>query len=138
MHVKYIGLDLHKKSIFATVLDGDGNILSKTKIGPKSRDICYNLKSQGTKGELSVAMEASYNWPYYYRAADKATVKERLEVFGSKGMCAPEKTLCFSCENRTCGFTDPRFKPSAQTVSYSNLIEEISRKVISNIKQGDL
>lgn len=27
----------------------------------------------------------------------KATVKERLEVFGSKGMCAPEKTLNFSC-----------------------------------------
>ncbi len=68
----------------------------------------------------------------------KATVKERLEVFGSKGMCAPEKTLCFSCEDRTCGFADPRFKPSAQTVSYSNLIEEISREVISNIKHGDL
>jgi transposase len=70
--MKYIGLDLHKKSIFATVLDGDGKILSKTKIGPKSRDICYYLKSQGTKDELSVAMEASYNWPYYYRAAEEA------------------------------------------------------------------
>jgi len=70
--MKYIGLDLHKKSIFATVLDGDGKILSKTKIGPKSRDICYYLKSQGAKGELSVAMEASYNWPYYYRAAEEA------------------------------------------------------------------
>ena len=70
--MKYIGLDLHKKSIFATVLDGDGNILSKTKIGPKSRDILYYLKSQGTKDELSVAMEASYNWPYYYRAAEEA------------------------------------------------------------------
>ena len=68
----------------------------------------------------------------------KATVKERLEVFGSKGMCAPEKTLCLSCEDRTCGFTDPRFKPSAQTVSYGDLIEEISRKVISNLKHGDL
>ena len=43
--MKYIGLDLHKKSIFATVLDDDGKILSKTKIGPKSRDICYYLKS---------------------------------------------------------------------------------------------
>ena len=70
--MKYIGLDLHKKSIFATVLDDDGKILSKTKIGPKSRDICYYLKSQGAKGELSVAMEASYNWPYYYRAVEEA------------------------------------------------------------------
>ena len=70
--MKYIGLDLHKKSIFATVLDGDGKILSKTKIGPKSRDILYYLKKQGKKDELSVAMEASYNWPYYYRAAEEA------------------------------------------------------------------
>jgi hypothetical protein len=39
--MKYIGLDLHKKSIFATVLDGDGKVLSKTQIGAKSRDITY-------------------------------------------------------------------------------------------------
>jgi len=70
--MKYIGLDLHKKSIFATVLDGEGNILSKTQIGAKSRDITYYLKRQGKKDELSVAMEASYNWPYYYRAAEEA------------------------------------------------------------------
>jgi transposase len=70
--MKYIGLDLHKKSIFATVLDGDGKVLSKTQIGPKSRDILYYLKRQGTKDELSVAMEASYNWPYYYRAVEEA------------------------------------------------------------------
>jgi transposase len=70
--VKYIGLDLHKKSIFATVLAEDGKILSRTKIGSKSRDIHYYLKSQGKKEDLSVAMEASYNWPYYYRAVEQA------------------------------------------------------------------
>jgi transposase len=70
--MKYIGLDLHKKSIFATVLDGDGKVLSKTQIGAKSRDILYYLKKQGKKDELSVAMEASYNWPYYYRAVEEA------------------------------------------------------------------
>ena len=53
-------------------MDDDGKILSKTKIGPKSRDICYYLKSQGKREELSVAMEASYNWPYYYRAVEEA------------------------------------------------------------------
>jgi len=68
----------------------------------------------------------------------KTTVKERLEVFGSKGMCAPEKTLCLSCADRTCGFTDPRFKPSVKTFPYSDLIEEISREVISNIKHKNL
>ena len=70
--MKYIGLDLHKKSIFATVLDGDSKILSKTKIGPNSRDICYYLKSQGKKDELSVAMEASYNWQYFYQAVEES------------------------------------------------------------------
>src|SRR4030043_1472399 len=72
MHMKYIGLDLQKKSIFVTVLDGDGKILSKTKIGSNSRDISYYLKSQGKKDELSVAMEASYNWQYFYRAVEEA------------------------------------------------------------------
>jgi len=70
--MKYIGLDLHKKSIFATVLGEDGKILSRTKIGPNTRDICYYLKNQGRKEELSVAMEASYNWPYCYRAVEEA------------------------------------------------------------------
>ena len=70
--MKYIGLDLHKKSIFATVLGEDGKILSKVKIGPTTRDICYYLKSQGKREELSVAMEALYNWPYYYRAVEEA------------------------------------------------------------------
>ena len=68
--MKYIGLDLHKKSIFATVLGSDGKILARTKIGSKSRDIAYYLKSQGNKDEISVAMEASYNWQYFYRAAE--------------------------------------------------------------------
>jgi hypothetical protein len=70
--MKYIGLDLHKKSIFATVLAEDGKILSRTKIVPTATNICYYLKSQGRKDELSVAMEASYNWPYYYRATEEA------------------------------------------------------------------
>jgi len=70
--MKYIGLDLHKKSIFATVLGEDGKILSRTKIGPTTRDIQYYLKKQGRKSELSVAMEASYNWPYFYRAVEDA------------------------------------------------------------------
>lgn len=69
--MKYIGLDLHKKSIFATVLGEDGKILSRTKIGSGRDDICYYLKKQGRKEELSVAMEASYNWQYFYRAVEE-------------------------------------------------------------------
>ena len=61
-------------------------------------------------------------------------VNKRLEVFGSKDMCAPEKTLCFSCTDKTCGFLDPKFKPGAGAVLYNDLIEEISSKIITNLK----
>jgi len=45
---------------------------NRTDHGPTTRDIRYYLKSQGKRDELSVAMEASYNWPYYYRAVEEA------------------------------------------------------------------
>jgi fructose-bisphosphate aldolase class II len=68
----------------------------------------------------------------------KNIVKKRMEVFGSKDMCSPEKTLCLSCTDKTCGFVNPRLKPGAKTVLYDDLIEEISREVIANIKSRDL
>jgi transposase len=68
--MKYIGLDLHKKSIFATVLSDEGKILSKANIGSRKQDIQYYLKSIGSKEEISVAMEASYNWLYNYRVVE--------------------------------------------------------------------
>ena len=71
--MKYIGLDLHKKSIFATVLDDDGNILSKANIGSKKGDLSHYLKRQGGGNDLSVAMEASYNWLYYFRILESLT-----------------------------------------------------------------
>ncbi|NQT67340.1 MAG: transposase [Actinobacteria bacterium] len=71
--MKYIGLDLHKRNIFATVLDGDGKILSRANIRSKKEDISYYLKSQGSSENLSVAIEASYNWLYYYRILEGIT-----------------------------------------------------------------
>jgi transposase len=68
--MKYIGLDLHKKNIFATVLGEDGKILSKVNISSKKQDIQYYLKSIGKKEEISIAMEASYNWLYYFRTVE--------------------------------------------------------------------
>lgn len=64
----------------------------------------------------------------------KNIVKKRLEVFGSKNVCTPEKTLCFSCSETTCGFVDPRLKPGAKTVLYQDIVEEITREVISGMK----
>jgi len=71
--MKYIGLDLHKRNIFATVLEGDGRILSRANIRSKKEDINYYLKRQGSSNDLSVAKEASYNWLYYYRVLETIT-----------------------------------------------------------------
>ena len=71
--MKYIGLDLHKKSIFATVLGGDGKILSKISLGSKREDISYYLRAQAKGDDLKVAIEASYNWLYYYRILEDIT-----------------------------------------------------------------
>ena len=71
--MKYIGLDLHKRNIFATVLGEDGKILSSVNIRSKKEDISYYLRGQGPKEELSLAIEASYNWLYYFRVLETIT-----------------------------------------------------------------
>jgi transposase len=71
--MKYIGLDLHKRNIFVTVLDGDGRILSRANIRSKKEDINYYLKRQGSGNDLPVAMETSYNWLYCYRVLETIT-----------------------------------------------------------------
>jgi len=71
--MKYVGLDLHKRNIFATVLGGDGKILSRVTIGSNRDDIGYFLKKIGDGSKLSVAMEASYNWLYYYKILEEIT-----------------------------------------------------------------
>ena len=43
--MKYIGLNLHKRNIFATVLGEDGKILSRANMRSKREDISYYLKS---------------------------------------------------------------------------------------------
>lgn len=65
----------------------------------------------------------------------KKTVKERLNVFGSSNTCAPEKTICISCSKEGCELEDPRLKPEAKTVLYEDLVERITREVISNISK---
>ncbi len=71
--MKYIGLDLHKRNVFATVLGADGKIISRANISSKIEDISHYLKAQGVGSELSVAIEASYNWLYYYRILEAIT-----------------------------------------------------------------
>jgi len=66
----------------------------------------------------------------------KKIVMGRMEVFGSKDMCTPDKTLCLSCSDRTCGFIDPKFTPGAKTILYTDLVDEITKVVISSMKDN--
>jgi len=63
------------------------------------------------------------------------TVRDRLRVFGSAGMCAADKTLCITCSRESCKLEDPRMKPEAKTVLYDDLVEKISREVIENLEK---
>ncbi|MBC7334367.1 MAG: transposase [Actinobacteria bacterium] len=60
-----------KKVFLETVLDGDGKIISKANIRSKREDLSHYLKRQGN--DISVAIEASYNWLYYYRILEDVT-----------------------------------------------------------------
>jgi len=51
--VKYIGLDSHKKKIFATVLDGDETILARSAIGTGRDDIYYYLNKIKKEDKIS-------------------------------------------------------------------------------------
>ncbi len=68
----------------------------------------------------------------------KAKVKDRMVVFGSKNICASEKTLCLTCEDTSCSVTDPRMQPEANTVIYSKLVESLSNEIISSIVKAKL
>jgi len=71
--MKYIGLDWHKRKIFSTVLEDDGTILARNTIGTNKQDIYYYLNNIKSKDNISIAMEASYNWQYTYRIAENIT-----------------------------------------------------------------
>jgi fructose-bisphosphate aldolase class II len=65
----------------------------------------------------------------------KKTVIDRMDVFGSKGQCAADKTLCITCSDTSCGLDDPRIKPEAKTVLYQDLVEKISMEVLDNLSK---
>jgi len=56
-------------------------------------------------------------------------IKERLDVFGSKGKCDPKESFCLSCDEENCGIINNN------TNSYSELIKIISEDVSEKIKK---
>lgn len=65
----------------------------------------------------------------------KNIVMGRMEVFGSKNITASDKTLCISCDESSCGLSEPQFKPNAKTVVYDSLVELITKEVMESMKK---
>ena len=65
----------------------------------------------------------------------KNIVMGRMEVFGSKNITASDKTLCISCDESSCGLSEPQFKPNAKTVVYDSLVELITKEVMESMKR---
>jgi transposase len=65
--VNYIGLDIHRKSVVATVLDGRGQVVLQTQFGPTDRELVEFLTQ--LPGHRKVALEACSMWEHYYDAA---------------------------------------------------------------------
>jgi transposase len=65
--MNYVGLDVHRKSVVATVLDGEGRVVQQTKFGPTDRELVEFLEQ--LPGHRKVALEACSMWEHYYDAA---------------------------------------------------------------------
>ncbi|MBU1890028.1 IS110 family transposase [Patescibacteria group bacterium] len=78
----YIGVDLHKKTCYVTVMDKDGNISKQTEILNKAKDINLFFTEYATGSKIAV--ESTMNWIPFY---------EKLESLGCKvGLSNPLAT----------------------------------------------
>ena len=64
--MNYIGIDVHKQSFVATIMDEKGNVLDKQKVSTDRVPVARYLKSIQRFQPCSAVMEACYNWSYLY------------------------------------------------------------------------
>lgn len=64
----YVGLDVHRKSVVATAVDGLGHPIHQAKFGPSDRELVEYLRS--LPGPTEVALEACSVWQHFYDAAE--------------------------------------------------------------------
>jgi transposase len=72
----FVGLDAHKSSIVATVVDREGNKLDQTKLGSGDAELREYLG--GLPGPAEVVLEACNVWPHVYDAAVSTGAKVTL------------------------------------------------------------
>jgi transposase len=65
--MNYVGLDVHRKSVVATVLDDGGKRVHQTKFGSTDRELIEFLGQ--LTGPRKVALEVCSMWPHFYDAA---------------------------------------------------------------------
>ena len=65
----FVGLDIHRKSVVATVLDAEGNQLDQATLGPSQDELRQFLESLPGE-DKRVAMEACSMWEFYFDVAE--------------------------------------------------------------------
>jgi hypothetical protein len=68
MEKLYLGVDLHKRSCWVTVLDADGHLLESRRLGTEKLEL-EKYFSQVRK-PAAVAVEATLNWYYFLNVVE--------------------------------------------------------------------
>ena len=63
MEKLYVGVDLHKRSCWVTVLDADGHLLESRRIGTTKPELLEFFGQ--VRKPAAVAVEATFNWYYF-------------------------------------------------------------------------
>lgn len=63
MEKLYLGVDLHKKSCWVTVLDADGHLLESRKLGTEKWELLEYFGK--VRQPAALAVEATFNWYYF-------------------------------------------------------------------------
>jgi transposase len=62
--MKSVGIDIHKRNSYLTVMDGDGSILKQAKI-TSDREALREF-FDGLESPCRIAMESTYSWQWAY------------------------------------------------------------------------
>ncbi|MGA8604793.1 MAG: IS110 family transposase [Thermoplasmata archaeon] len=72
----FVGLDVHKKTVVATVVDREGNRVDQSSFGSRDSELISYL--DGLPGRKHVVLEACNVWEHYYDAASSTDAEVTL------------------------------------------------------------
>ncbi len=68
MEKLYVGVDLHKRSCWVTVLDADGHLLESRRIGTTKAELLEFFGK--VRKPAALAVEATFNWYYFLNVVE--------------------------------------------------------------------